>query len=117
VASVSIKRTEDVDNERLFSVYGMIFGFLSTFLFGLFWLMAAVLKATGNGGTIVQINLTGLWNTAFWAFPVAALGSILLGLGLFAMKRYKEAAGIAALPSIGVVVYYLALVQFHVGAR
>ncbi len=117
MASVSIKGTEDVDNERLLSVYGMIFGFLGTFLFGIFWIMAAVLKATGNGGIIVQIGLTGLWNTFFWAFPVAALGSIVLGAGLFALKRFKEAAGIAALPTIGVVLYYLALVQFHVGAR
>jgi magnesium-transporting ATPase (P-type) len=117
VASVSIKRAEDVDNERLFSVYGMIFGYLGTFLFAIFWAMAAVLKATGNGGTIVQLHLTGLWNTLFWAFPVVSLASVVLGLGLFALKRYKEAAGIAALPTIGVVVYYLALVQFHVGAR
>lgn len=105
--------TAEPDNERLLGVYGMIFGFLATFMVGVFWSMGAVLKVTGNGGTIVQLNLEGWWNTLFWAFPFVALGSIVLALGAFALGRAKEAAGIAFLPAIGVLLYYLALVQLR----
>lgn len=117
MASVSIKGNAEVDNERLLGVYGMIFGFLGTFMIAIFWAMGAVLKVTHNGGTIVQLQLAGLWNTLFWAFPLVAAGSVALALGLFAMKRPKEAAGMAALPSVLVVLYYLALVQLHVAPR
>lgn len=104
---------EKVDNERLLGVFGMIFGFLGTFLIGIFWIMAAVLKFTGNGGIIVQLDLQGIWNTLFWAFPFVALGSIVLALGAFALGRAKEAAGISFLPTIAVTLYYLALVQLR----
>lgn len=104
---------EKVDNERLLGVYGIIFGFLGTFLIGLFWIMAAVLKLSGNGGTIVQLDLQGVWNTLFWSFPIVALGSVVLALAAFALGRAKEAGGIAFLPTIGVTLYYLALVQLR----
>lgn len=124
MASVSIKGGVGsgaggggVDNERLLGAFGMVFGFLGTFMIAVFWSMGAVLKATHNGGTIVQLNLTGIWNTLFWLFPVVAAGSVVLALGLFWLKRFKEAAGIAAAPVALVVLYYIALVQVHVGAR
>lgn len=117
MASVSIKRSGGVENEALLSVYGMILGYLGSFMIAVFWAMGAVLKATGNGGTIVQQHLEGVWNVLFWSFPFVVLGSIVLGLALFAVKRYKEAAGVAALPVVGVVLYYFALVHFHLGPR
>ena len=117
MASVSIGRAGDVDNERLLSALGMVVGFLGTFMIGIFWAMGAVLKATHNGGTVVQLHLTGIWNTLFWAFPVVAAGSVVLALGLFFLKRFKEAAGMVGLPVVLVILYYLALVQVHVGAR
>lgn len=117
MASVSIGRANGVDNERLLGALGMIVGFLGSFMIGIFWSMGAVLKATHNGGTIVQLHLTGIWNTLFWAYPIVVAGSVVLALGLFLMKRFKEAAGMASLPIVLVVLYYLALVQIHVGAR
>ncbi|NLG08517.1 MAG: hypothetical protein GX560_04600 [Deinococcales bacterium] len=109
----NLSREPQVDNERLLGIYGVIFGFLATFMISIFWSMGAILKATGNGGTIVQLDLQGLWNTLFWAFPFVALGSVVLAVGAFALGRAKEAAGIAALPAIGTVLYYLALVQLR----
>lgn len=104
---------EKVDNERLLGVFGMIFGFLGTFMVSIFWSMAAVLKVTGNGGTIVQLDLQGIWNTLFWAFPIVALGSVVLAIGAFALGKAKEAAGISFLPVAAVTLYYLALVQLR----
>lgn len=104
---------EKVDNERLLGVFGIIFGFLGTFMVSIFWTMAAVLKFTGNGGIIVQLDLQGVWNTLFWAFPIVALGSVVVTLAAFALGRAKEAAGIAFLPTIAVTLYYLALVQLR----
>jgi len=117
VASASIKRSSDVDNEALLSLFGIILGSIGSLMIGVFWAMGANLKATANGGTIVQQQLTGLWNTLFWAYPFVVIGAIIVAVGLYAIKRYKEAAGVAALPIIGVVLYYFALVQFHVGPR
>lgn len=111
--SPRVARDPEVDTERLLGVYGIIFGFLGTFMIAIFWSMGAVLKMTGEDGTIVQLGLTGLWNTLFWAFPFVAIGSVVLALGAFAVGRAKEAAGIAALPVIGTVLYYVALVQFY----
>ena len=104
---------EKVDNERLLGVFGIIFGFLGTFMVSIFWAMGAVLKVTGNGGTMVQLNLQGVWNTLFWAFPIVALGSVVLTLAAFALGRAKEAAGMAALPTLAVILYYFALVQLR----
>lgn len=102
-----------IDNERLLGIYGMLLGFLSSFMIAIFWSMGAILKVTGNGGTIVQLDLQGLWNTLFWAFPYVAAGSVVLAVGAFAAGRAKEAAGISMLPTIGVVLYYFALVMLR----
>lgn len=102
-----------VDNERVLGVYGMIFGFLASFMIAIFWSMGAVLKITHNGGTIVQLDLQGIWNVLFWSYPFVAAGSVLLALGAFAMGRAKEAAGIAFLPAGAVTLFYLALIQLR----
>ena len=104
---------QEVDIERLLSVYGLIFGFLATFMVGIFWSMGAVILLTGEGGTIQQLDLQGLWRTLFWAYPFVAVGSVVLALGAFAVGRVKEAAGIAFLPALGVLLYYIALVQLR----
>ena len=102
-----------IDLERLLGVYGIIFGFLATFMISIFWSMGAVILLTGEGGTIQQLDLQGIWSTLFWAYPFVAVGSVVLALGAYAVGRVKEAAGIAALPAIGVLLYYLALVQLR----
>lgn len=103
----------EFDRERLLSVFGLIFGFLGTFMVSIFWSMGAMILLTGEGGTIQQLNLQGLWATLFWAFPFVAIGSVVLALGAFAVGRVKEAAGLALLPAAGVLLYYFALVQLR----
>lgn len=111
--SADRKPEPQVDNERVLGLYGVILGSIATFMVSVFWAMGAVLKATGNGGIIVQLDLQGIWNTLFWAFPFVALGAIVLSVAAFALGRAKEAAGIALLPAVGVVLYYFALVQLR----
>jgi len=94
-------------------VFGLIFGFLATFMISIFWAMGALTLLNGEGGTIQQLNLQGIWNTLFWAYPFVAVGSVVLALGAYAVGRAKEAAGIAMLPAIAVTLYYLALVQLR----
>lgn len=114
-ATHSLQAASDfkVDIERLLGVFGLIFGFLGTFMVTIFWSMGAMILLTGEGGTIQQLDLQGLWRTLFWAFPFVAAGSVVLALGAFAVGRVKEAAGIALLPAGAVVLYYLALVQLR----
>lgn len=112
-SSMRFARPLEIDLERLLGLFGLIFGFLATFMVSIFWSMGAMILLTGEGGTIQQLDLQGLWRTLFWAFPFVAGGSVVLALGAFAVKRYKEAAGVAALPAIGVLLYYLALIQLR----
>lgn len=102
-----------LNNDRLLGALGLAGGFLATFMIGIFWAMGAVLKSTSNGGTVVQLDLQGVWNTLFWAYPWVALASVVLGVGAYALGRPKEAAGVALIPAIAVVVYYIALVQIR----
>ncbi len=106
-------RPLEIDLERLMGVFGLIFGFLATFMISIFWAMGALTLLNGEGGTIQQLNLQGIWNTLFWAYPFVAVGSVVLALGAYAVGRAKEAAGIAMLPAIAVTLYYLALVQLR----
>ncbi|HEX7002111.1 MAG TPA: hypothetical protein VF164_10510 [Trueperaceae bacterium] len=115
--TASVNRQESpnvVDNERVLSLFGIIFGVLGGGFILLFWTMGRVLRHTGNGGAITEIPMPGLWGILYDAYPFILVGCVLLAGVLFlGLKRYKEAAGIAALPVIGTVLYYLALVEFR----
>ena len=102
-----------VDNDRVLGVYGIILGALPAALILIFWSMGAVHLFTGNGGLINELQLTGAWRFLFLSYPVVLVLALLAALGAFALKRYKEAAGIAMLPLAGVLVYYFALVQLR----
>ncbi|HZJ09637.1 MAG TPA: hypothetical protein VFD39_08085 [Trueperaceae bacterium] len=102
-----------VDNDRVLGVYGIILGALPALFILVFWSMGAKLLITDNGGYINQLQLTGAWRWLYFSYPVVLLGSMLLALGAFVLNRYKEAAGLAMLPFIGTVAYYLALVQLR----
>lgn len=113
-ATHSVANSEPkVDNERLLGLFGMIFGVLGTFGVGLFWSMGMNILRTNEGGIVAELQLKGLWNTLFWAYPFVAIGAVVLALGAFAIGRVKEAAGISFLPVVGVVLYYFALVNLR----
>jgi len=112
-SSMRFARPLEIDLERLLGLFGLIFGFLATFMVSIFWSMGAMILLTGEGGTIQQLDLQGAWSFLFWAYPFVAAGSVLLALGAYAFGRAKEAAGIAMLPAIGVALYYFALVQLR----
>ncbi len=103
-----------VDNERVLGLFGLIFGVIGSGAIFLFWTMGRILRHTDNGGTLTQLRLTGTWGLLYDAYPFIMVGCFLLAALLyFGMKRYKEAAGVAALPVIGTILYYLALVQLR----
>lgn len=72
-----------------------------------FWIMGAVLLATNNGGQITRLSLDGVAGFLFYAYPVVAVLALLLAVGLLLLDRPTEAVGIAGLPIVGLVVYYL----------
>jgi len=114
LANGSQQRPEsEVDNARVLGVYGIILGALPGVLVLVFWSMGAIQLLTGNGGLINELQLSGVWRWLYFSYPVVLVVAVLLSLGAFAMKRYMEAAGLALLPVIGVVLYYLALVQLR----
>lgn len=104
---------DTVDNERVLSLFGVIFGIIGSGAILIFWTMGRILRHTGNGGAITQLPLTGLWGVLYNAYPFIMVGCVLVaGVLFFGLKRYKEAAGIAGLPVIGTILFYLALVEF-----
>lgn len=113
-ATVDHERPEEkVDNERVLSLFGIIFGVLGSGFILLFWTMGRILRHTGNGGTITQLPMPGAWGFLYDAYPFILVGCVLLaGVLYLGTNRYKEAAAIAGLPVIGTIVYYLALVEF-----
>ncbi|HZW99336.1 MAG TPA: hypothetical protein VFF10_04685 [Trueperaceae bacterium] len=113
--TASVKRdlpADTVDNERVLSFFGVILGVIGSGMILLFWIMGRILRHTGNGGAITQLPMDGLWGILYNAYPFIFVGCVLVAAVLFfGLKRYKEAAGVAGLPVIGTILYYLALVQ------
>lgn len=72
-----------------------------------FWIMGAVLLVTNNGGQINRLSLDGVAGFLFYAYPVIAVIALLLAVGLLLLKRPSEAVGIAGLPLVGLIAYYL----------
>mgnify|MGYP000898601901 CR=1 FL=1 len=115
--TASIKRdpaAETVDNERVLGLFGLIFGVLGSGAVFFFWTMGRVLLHTRNGGLVNELGLEGLWLHLYNAYPFVMAACFLVAAVLYwGLRRYKEAAGVAALPVIGTVVYYLALVALR----
>ena len=104
---------EAVDNERVLSLFGVILAGIGSLGILFFWSMGAIGLLTNDGGQILDLRLTGIWLTLFWALPVVVLVSIAGAIGLFALRRHKEAVGLAGLPIIATIAYYFALVQLR----
>lgn len=99
----------DLTTERTLSLYGFAFAALGTGAILFFWTIAAILDATNNGGLIVQLQLEGLWRTAFLSYPIVAIVAMLAGAALWFLRRDREAVGVAGLPVVLTTAYYLLL--------
>jgi len=101
-------------NERALSLFGIVFGVLGSGAIFFFWTMGRILLHTGNGGIITELwPQGGLWMHLFNAYPFVMVACFLVAAVLYwGLGRYKEAAGVAGLPVVGAVLYYLALVTF-----
>ncbi|QRN81132.1 MAG: hypothetical protein JK586_06575 [Nocardiopsis sp. BM-2018] len=100
-------------NDRSPTVFGWVFALLGSGGVLLFWAMGAVLLHTGNGGTIVQLELEGLWRAAFLSYPFVLIGFVLIGGALVALKRDLESIGAVGTPAALAVLYYLALLYLR----
>lgn len=101
------------DNERVLSLYGIILASIGGLGILFFWSMGAIALLTDDGGLMLDLRLTGLWRTLFFALPVVVLASIVGAIGLFALRRHKEAVGLAGLPILATLAYYFAMVQLR----
>lgn len=99
----------DLTTERTLSLLGFVFAAIGAGALLYFWVMAAILDATNNGGLIVQMNLDGLWRTAFLLYPIVAIVALLVGAILWFIGRDRDAVGVAGLPVALAVGYYLLL--------
>ena len=90
------------------ALYGLILALAGGMFVLIFWTMGAINLFVGQG-LIWQAELSGVSRTLYFVYPflliAAALGSILLYIG----KQEAPAVGLAGLPIVGVVVYYLVL--------
>lgn len=99
-----------VDNERVLSLYGVILASIGALGVLFFWTMGAIGLLTNDGGLVLDLRLTGVWRTLYFALPVVVLVCVAGAVGLFALRRHKEAVGLAGLPVAATIAYYLALV-------
>lgn len=99
----------DLTTERTLSLYGYIFAAIGAGGILFFWVIAAILYATGNGGLIVQMELPGLWRTAFLSYPIVAVVALVAGAILWFARRDLEAVAVAGAPVGLTVLYYLLL--------
>lgn len=99
----------DLTTERTLSLYGFLFGAIGAGGILFFWVIAALLDATNNGGLIVQLGLDGLWRTAFLSYPIVAIVALFAGSALWLLKRDREAVAVAGAPIALAAGYYLLL--------
>lgn len=103
-----------VDNARALGFFGLAAGIIASGGLLLFWAMGMRLLFDGwEGGSIIDIDLQGLWRTAVVGYPVWAGAGIVIGLVLFGLRKYKEAAGAAMIGPMGAVAIYLGLLFFY----
>lgn len=101
------------DNERVLSLFGIILAGIGSLGIFFFWAMGAIGLITHNGGLILDLQLTGIWRTLFFALPVVVVVCVVGSIGLFALRRHKEAVALAGLPTLATLAYYFALVQLR----
>lgn len=99
----------DMSIERTMALYGVAFAAIGALGILFFWTIGAVLLLTGNGGLINELAFTPVERTLYLSYPLVAVLALAVGIGLFLARREREAVGIAGLPVVAAVVFYLAL--------
>lgn len=100
-------------NDRSPTVFGWVFALLGSGGVLFFWTMGAVGLATGNGGTILLLQLEGVWRTAFLAYPFVFVGFLTIGAVLVALRRDLESIAAVGTPLALAVAYYVALLYLR----
>lgn len=98
----------DPGSDRSLIIFGLAFSAIGALGILFFWVISAILLITENGGLILQIELDGLWLTAYWAYPFVAFAALAAAGVLYLMKRDQAALGVAGAPVALSVLYYLA---------
>jgi hypothetical protein len=99
----------DLD-DRSPTVFGWVFALLGSGGVLLFWLMGAIGLLSGNAGTIVLLELDGVWRTLFLSYPFVFVAFVLIGGALVALRRDLESIGAVGTPLALAVLYYFALI-------
>jgi hypothetical protein len=98
--------------DRALALYGLVFAIGGSLFVLLFWGMAAIHLHRGEG-LIYDMQLAGMWRTLFWVYPFVLFATVFASVLAYVAKQEEAAVGVAGLPIVGVVLYYLALVTFY----
>jgi hypothetical protein len=98
--------------DRALAMYGLVLAIGGSLFVLLFWAMGAVHLQRG-AGLIHDLQLSGMWSTLFWIYPLVTFATVFAAVLAYLAKLEAAALGVAGLPIVGVVVYYLALVTFY----
>lgn len=78
----------------------------------MFWVMGALNLQQGYG-LVSDLQLSGAWLTAFWAYPFVTFAAVSAAIIALLAEANEIAVGVAGLPIVGVVAYYFALVHVY----
>jgi len=78
----------------------------------MFWIMGALNLQQGYG-LVSDLRLSGAWLTAFWAYPFITFAAVSAAIIALLAEANEIAVGVAGLPIVGVVAFYLALVHLY----
>ncbi len=100
-------------NDRSPTVYGWVLMLLGGGGLLFVWVIGAIGLLTGNAGTIVLLELEGVWRVLFLAYPFVFLVSLVLGAALVALKQDLASLAVAGAPVVLSVMYYLGLLYLR----
>ncbi len=98
--------------DRTLALIGLVAAIGGALFVLLFWAIAAISLQNG-AGLIHDLQLTGMWRTFFYLYPLVTFAAVFAGVIAFLADREEIALGVAGLPIVGVVAYYLALTTFY----
>jgi len=78
----------------------------------MFWIMGAMNLQRGYG-LVSELQLSGAWLSAFWAYPFVTFAAVSAAIIALLAEANEIAVGVAGLPIVGVVAFYLALVHLY----